>query len=101
MWPNLIGAGWQQQLAMTASLFFAIIAALKLLASAADRLGAEEPPDQLLRLWHRYEEGDLTYREFERAKRSLREQAHGSQQRSISRTDSRTNSRTEVHDAPA
>ncbi len=93
MWPNLIGPGWQQQLLMAVGLLCAIIAAFKLLAAAADRLDAEEAPDPLLTLWHRYEEGDLTPQEFERAKPSFRGPAAG--------IKADQSPRTEVHHAPA
>ena len=72
MWPNLVGPGWQQQLLLTVALLCAVFAALKALDAAANRLEREEAPGPLLELWHRYEEGDLTRQEFERAKRSLR-----------------------------
>lgn len=73
MWPNLMGPGWQQPFVLAVGILGAIIVAMKALASAADRLEVEEAPDSVLRLWHRYEEGDLTRQEFERARRSLRE----------------------------
>ncbi len=93
MWPNLMGPGWEQQLLMAVGLLCAVIAVLKVLAAAADRLDAEKAPDPLLALWHRYEEGDLTRQEFERAKRSFRERPAG--------TKADQSPRTEVHHAPA
>jgi hypothetical protein len=72
MWPNLAGPGWQQQLVMAVGLLAAVFAALKALSAAADRLERVEATDPLLHLWHRYEVGDLTRHEFERAKPSLR-----------------------------
>jgi hypothetical protein len=72
MWPDLMGSGWEQQLLMATGILCAVIAALKVLAAAADRPFKEEGPDPLLTLWHRYEEGDLTRQEFQRLKRSFR-----------------------------
>ena len=51
MWPNLTGPGWQQALFVSMGILGALIVAMKALASAADRLEAEEPPDPLLQLW--------------------------------------------------
>lgn len=93
MWPDLMGPGWQQQLLIAAGLLGAVFASVKMLASAAARLEAGEAPDPLLSLWHRYEEGDLTRLEFERAKRALREQPAG--------TAVDESPRTEVRHAPA
>ena len=93
MWPYLMGPGWQQQLLIAAGLLGATFAAVKILAAAAARLEADEAPDPLLQLWHRYEVGDLIRQEFERAKRTLREQPAG---------DAATQSPcTEVRHAPA
>jgi hypothetical protein len=72
MWPELMGSGWEQQLLMAIGILCVVIAALKVLAAAADRPFRDEGPDPLLALWHRYEEGDLTRQEFQRLKRSLR-----------------------------
>ena len=97
MWPNLIGPGWQSQLALAAGLLFAVIATFKVLAVFADRMSSEEAPDPLLNLWHRYEEGDLTRQEFERLRRSFRK-APVSQGRGDRRTQATD---AEVHRAPA
>jgi hypothetical protein len=70
MWPDVMAPGWQWHLLATAGLLAAFSAVIGLLAKAA---GREEPasPDPLLVLWHRYEVGDLTRREFERARTAL------------------------------
>jgi hypothetical protein len=93
MWPNLMGPGWQPQLLLAVGMLCAIIAASKALAAAADRWEAEEAPGPLLGLWHRYEEGNLTRQEFERAKRALREPS--------ARAQANHRPRTEVHHVPA
>ncbi len=54
----------------TAGLLAALVALLGLLAKVALR-GEPAPPDPLLMLWHQYEMGDLTRREFERQKNAL------------------------------
>ncbi len=70
MWPDLMGPGWQWHVLATVALLAALLASIGLVARAALR---EEPacPDPLLVLWHRYEVGDLTRREFERQRGTL------------------------------
>lgn len=69
MWPDLMGPGWDWQVLMAVGLMGGVVATLRALAMAANR--PEEPgrPDLLLSLWHRYEEGDLTRREYDRLRR--------------------------------
>lgn len=69
MWPDVAGPEWQWHLLATIGLLTAVFAAIWLADSAAAKAAShEEPesPDLLLLLWHRYEVGDLTRREFER-----------------------------------
>ena len=67
MWPDLMGPGWQWELLAAVGLLAAMFALFGLMARAAGR-EAPASPDPLLTLWHRYEVGDLTRREFERAR---------------------------------
>jgi hypothetical protein len=73
MWPDLMGPEWQWHLLATVGLLTALFAALWLVDRAAKTAFHEEPasPDPLLMLWHRYEVGDLTRREFERQRAAL------------------------------
>ncbi|HKV44296.1 MAG TPA: hypothetical protein VJT32_06420 [bacterium] len=68
MWPDLFGPGWEIQLLMAAGLFTGIVAIFKAMAGGGVR-SVQDPPDALQRLWHRYEEGDLTRQEFDRYRR--------------------------------
>jgi hypothetical protein len=69
MWPDLMGPGWEWQVLMAVGLMCGVVATLRALAVAANRQEEREGPDLLLSLWHRYEEGDLTRREFDRLRR--------------------------------
>ncbi len=69
MWPSLFGPGWLPQLLMTIGMLGVFVAALKILLFAAAR-PAEEPPDEIQVIWHRYEAGDLTHWEFNRLRRA-------------------------------
>lgn len=73
MWPDLMGPGWQWHLLATVGLVTGVFAVIGILERAAAAARHEEPAfsDPLLVLWHRYEVGDLTRREFERKKTAL------------------------------
>ena len=70
MWPDLMGPGWPWHVVATAGMMAALLTLVALVARAAVH---EEPasPDPLMVLWHRYEVGDLTRREFERLRTAL------------------------------
>ncbi len=70
MWPDLFGPGWLYEVLLSFGFLGAFAGFLKFL----ERLYKEpiERPDPLLALWHRYEEGDLTRREFERLRLASR-----------------------------
>lgn len=70
MWPDLTGPGWEQHVLATAILMAAVLASFSLVARTALRRESAEP-DPLLTLWHGYETGDVTQREFERRKKAL------------------------------
>lgn len=73
MWPDVVGPEWQWHLLATVGSLTVVFAALWLAERAAKAISHEDPAsrDPLLTLWHRYEVGDLTRREFEREKRAL------------------------------
>ena len=73
MWPDLMGPEWQWHLLATVGLLTAVLAAIWLADRAAKAASHEEPAsrDPLLMLWHQYEVGDLTRREFERLRTAL------------------------------
>jgi hypothetical protein len=67
MWPDLFGPGWIWGV-LTAGCLFGIF--LALIWGFADFQMPRGDADPLLEIWHQYEQGELTHREFERAKRS-------------------------------
>ena len=68
MWPALFGSGWQWGVLVALSLacLFVGLLGFLLLVVNKPRREAAAPLDQL---WHRYEEGDLIRKEFDRARR--------------------------------
>jgi len=70
MWPNLFGSGWMPQLLMTIGMLGVFGGVLKALGFAAR--SADEPPDEIQKIWHQYEVGDLTRWEFDRLRRAAR-----------------------------
>lgn len=65
MWPDLFGPGW----------IWGVLSALGLLALfvglvlvLGDPVVSDNATDAVQRIWHRYEQGDLTRPEFERAR---------------------------------
>jgi hypothetical protein len=71
MWPALFGAGWVWGALVAAALVCFIVGMLGFLFLITVR-----PPrpasEEVDRVWHLYEEGDLTRVEWERRMRSLR-----------------------------
>ena len=63
MWPNLFGPGWLWGVLCSVGILGAVIGFVAALPGRGPR---ENIPDQVMNLWHRYETGDLTRREFER-----------------------------------
>ena len=67
MWPELFGPGWVGGALMAAGLFGAFLALVWWLGDAQPRRDAADP---LLVVWRQYEQGAMTRREFERARRT-------------------------------
>ncbi|MHB8730336.1 MAG: hypothetical protein ACYDAB_00890 [bacterium] len=68
MWPYLFGSGWLWDMALSAgflaAIVFAIAAVLAPREQPAGYAGAAR--DRIQRIWHSYEQGDLTDWEFAR-----------------------------------
>ena len=69
MWPNLLGPGWMPQLLLTIGVVGVFVGMLKTLLFGAAR-SADEAPDEIQKIWHQYEVGDLTRWEFDRLRRA-------------------------------
>lgn len=63
MWPDLFGPGWGWDVLIAGS---SLACFLTLIWLFGDARMPQRAPDQLQRVWHRYEQGDLTRDEFER-----------------------------------
>lgn len=68
MWPYLFGSSWVWDTVLSAVLVAAVIAGVALLlAPRRESAGyAEAAQDRTQRVWHAYEQGDLTEWEFAR-----------------------------------
>jgi hypothetical protein len=64
MWPNLFGHSWIWGILVTLAMLCIIFGGLGLMFYLLQR--PTETPDPFDRIWHRFEEGDLTREEFER-----------------------------------
>jgi hypothetical protein len=71
MWPVLFGAGWGWGALVAAALGCFITGVLGFLFLITGRSGRRRP-EELDRVWHLYEEGDLTRAEWNRRLRELR-----------------------------
>ena len=70
MWPGLFGYGWAWGILVTLAMLGVILGGLGLIFYLLRR--PKDAPVLFDRIWHRFEEGDLTRQEFER----LRQAAH-------------------------
>lgn len=67
MWPYLFGTGWTWDAALSAGLIVVIALAAVLLVPRREPAGYADPAhDRVQRIWHSYEQGDLTEWEFAR-----------------------------------
>ncbi len=68
MWPYLYGSGWLWDTVLSAAVITAVIAGIGvLLAPRREPAGyADAAHDRIQRIWHAYEQGDLTEWEFAR-----------------------------------
>ncbi|HKX19729.1 MAG TPA: hypothetical protein VJT33_17140 [bacterium] len=68
MWPYLFGSSWARDTVLSAALVAAVIAGVAvLLAPRGEPSGyADAAYDRTQRIWHAYEQGDLTEWEFAR-----------------------------------
>jgi hypothetical protein len=66
MWPDPVGPGWIWDVLMAGGLFAVFLALVWL---AGDFQMPHHGADSVQAIWRRYEHGDLTRQEFERAKR--------------------------------
>ena len=68
MWPYLFGLGWVWDTVLSAALIGAVIAAVVVLLAPGHKPAdyADAAQDRIQRVWHAYEQGDLTEWEFAR-----------------------------------
>ncbi len=71
MWPDTFGPGWFWGVLSVAG----VVAILAAVVRMATRVQAAARVDPVQAVWHQYEIGDLTRREFERLKRARATQA--------------------------
>jgi hypothetical protein len=74
MWPSIFGPGWGWGLLIALAFLCFVLGVLGFLLVIFNR-PSQKTGDSLDRLWHRYEEGDLTREEFERLRRPARSQS--------------------------
>ena len=68
MWPNLWGPGWWWGALASFGFICSTVAWMTRVGSASRKAVGRR--DELQELWKRYEQGDLTRREFQRLRRS-------------------------------
>lgn len=68
MWPYLFGSGWLWNAVLSAALVGWIIIGIAVLVAPARKPAgyADAALDRIQRIWHAYEQGDLTEWEFAR-----------------------------------
>jgi hypothetical protein len=71
MWPDLFGSGWVWGVLLSFGVLGALIGALVWLEILTRQ--PAEVDDTVQRVWHRYEQGDLTRAEFDRLRWTLPE----------------------------
>jgi hypothetical protein len=70
MWPDLFGPGWVWGAMLAAGLAAVLAGAAVMTIRATEPAAGTQAADPALRVWHRYEQGDLTEWEFARLLRA-------------------------------